>query len=168
MRARGFTLIEILIVMVIISIVGAVAILTISQNENSRLDSLSKEMANMIVLAETQAMLQPTIIGLSISTDSYQFYQYQETKNEKDNPWRPLTASPFQLHIIPKGVQVTLKIEGKIIPPSEPMESPDPTLIISTNGDMTPFVILFGHTGSEPRYRIVGDENGNVKREKIS
>jgi general secretion pathway protein H len=66
-KSAGFTLIEILIVMVIISIVGAASLLSISRNKNSQMENFARQLTNLITLAQQQAMLQPAVIGMTFS-----------------------------------------------------------------------------------------------------
>jgi general secretion pathway protein H len=162
-RSRyGFTLIELLIVMVIISVVGGVAMLTISHNQNTRFDNLAKQITNMLSLGEEQAMLQPVVLGMGFTETTFQFYEFDENKNsakDKSKAWRAVENPTLGLHQIPDGVQVTLKIRNKVIPTGNDQL---PQLIISTSGDIIPFTILIGKTGSEPSYQVVGEANGNL------
>jgi hypothetical protein len=42
-----------------------------------------------------------------------------------------------------------------------------PTLIISTSGDITPFVIWIGKQNATPLYKIIGDASGRIHYQKI-
>lgn len=79
-KQYGFTLLEILIVMVIMSIVAGFAVMTISYNRNSQVEQIAKQLKNIITLAEEEAILQSTTLGLAFTQHSFQFYQYQEKK----------------------------------------------------------------------------------------
>jgi general secretion pathway protein H len=163
-KAPGFTLIEILIVMVIISIVGAASLMSINHNKNKAMENFSSEIKNLVILAEQQAMLQPAVLGLRFTPRDMQFYQFQEPDKESPKPaWKALTNSTFGKHLLPKNTEVTLKIQDKTIT----TESNEPHLIISTSGDLTPFVILIGDKNSPPAYRVTGTEDGSVTSERI-
>jgi general secretion pathway protein H len=169
-KFRGFTLVEVLIVMLIISIVGTAAILTVSRNENSRLENFSKQLSNLISLAEEQAMLQPAVLGLVFTPNTLRFYQYQESLTQKaeDKPvWLTLSDSVFAPHKIPKDMKVTLKVQGKNIPANINDENIQPQLVISSSGDPTPFIIQIGKAGAKPIYQITGSENGSIKSARI-
>jgi general secretion pathway protein H len=166
-KLRGFTLIEILIVMLIISIVGSVAILTISHNQNSQYTAFAKQLTNYLTLAEQQAMMQPATLGVTFSEESFQFYQYQSDRTDKEDAWTPLTDSILSAHRIPKDTQVTLVIDGKTVSPTANTEKVKPSLIISSSGDLPSFVIYIGKIGTHPRYKIVGEPNGSIKSEPV-
>jgi general secretion pathway protein H len=147
---RGYTLIEILIVMLIISIVGVASLLSISSNKNTRLKNFAKELSNLISLAEQQAMLQPAVLGLVFSKNTLQFYRYREASGENKKPvWIAVEDnSALSKHVLPKNMNIVLKIADKVIPPSK---EPLPQLIITASGGLTPFIIYIGDTNAPPR-----------------
>ena len=42
-----------------------------------------------------------------------------------------------------------------------------PQIVISTNGDVTPFTIYVGRKGKKPLYAISGDADGNVTSREL-
>jgi general secretion pathway protein H len=170
-RFSGFTLIEILVVILIISIVTSVALLSISQNENRKLQALSNEILQTLTLAQEQAMLQPSVLGLSIKPDSYEFAAYHRSEDVKKNAWVPLQDKLLASHVIPEGIELSMQLANQEhanqghaseqqLNEQQPKHSPQ--IIISTNGDITPFAIYIGKKGQSPRYVIKGDADGNV------
>lgn len=151
-NTQGFTLIEILIVMVIISIVSGIALMTITSNQHKQLEQVAKKLSNLITLAEHQALLQPATLGLGMTQTSYQFFQFSE-----DNSWQSLNDKNFASHTMPAHVQLSLKIHDKTIPLNG-----KPTIIISESGDITPFVIFIAKTGEKPFYQVIGDASGKI------
>lgn len=154
--SRGFTLIEILVVLFIISIVTSVALLSISHNANKKIESFANELTQMITLAEEQAMLQPTVLGLSLNDQSFHFASL-ESKVGKKNTWVPLQDVILKKHIIPKDIQISLNTEN----------NHHPQIIISTNGDVTPFTIYVGKKGEKPSYVIIGTADGNIANKAL-
>lgn len=168
----GFTLIEVLVVLFIISIVTSVALLTISHNENRKLESFANELAQTLTLAEEQAMLQPSVLGLSLNENTFHFAAYQPDEKGKKLAWIPLEDKLLGSHVIPYGIQIDIKVDGKAATSSNHDEaetvSAIPQIIISTNGDITPFTIYVGKKGQKPRYAIRGEADGNVTRQLLS
>lgn len=156
---KGFTLIELLIVIVIISIVASFAALSININQNKRLETIANQLTNVISLAQQEAILRPATLGLVINKNTYQFYEHHPQTDPEKNPWVSMTDSLFELHHLPKDVQLSLKIQGK--------QSPDriPQLIISGD-DMTPFTIMVGKKDEPAIYKIIGEANGAIKYER--
>lgn len=154
----GFTLIEILVVMVIISIVTSVALFTVSRNENKQLESFANELVQIVGLAEEQAMLQPSVFGLSVNKHSFSFASYQP---KSENEWRPLEDKIFGKHSIPHNIHVELKMHDQA-------EGASPRIVFSTNGDITPFTIYVGKKGQQPRYAVRGDADGKVTSQLLT
>lgn len=162
---KGYTLIEILIVLFIISIVTTVALLSISRNENRQVETFANELTQKLVFAEEQAMLQPQVLGLSLSNQSFQFSSYQLTADGKKQVWTPLQDTVLGKHAIPGNIQVSLEMNGN---QTKQMEKDNPQIIISTNGDMTPFTLYVGKQGEKPLYAILSDGDGNVTSKLLS
>lgn len=156
---KGFTLIEVLIVIVIISIVSGVAMVTISSNKTKQLESLAKQLTRLITLAESEAMLQPCTLGLAFYSHHFQFFKYKP-EAEKDHLWQAITTGNLGLHKIPEHVQITVRVnnEGKAL-------DGKPHILISESGDITAFTIAIANIGDKPAYVVRGDASGNVQTE---
>lgn len=165
--SRGYTLIEILIVLFIISIVASVALLSISRNDNRQLESFANDLTQILSLAEEQAMLQPAVIGLALNEDSYQFASFDAVAKEKKTAWIPLQDTILGKHGIPRGIQIDVEVDGNRLSIENAVKN-IPQIIISTNGDITPFTIYVSKSGEKPRYMIRGDADGNVTNKLLS
>lgn len=153
----GFTLIEILIVMLIVSIISSVAIMTIGFNPQKKIENAANSLANTITLAAEEAMLRPATLGLALSENGYTFFIYEEPKTEDGNPWKPLASRAFHPHTFPKGAEVSLKVQDQTVPLNG-----KPQIIIAESGDFTPFTISIRKAGDKPLYQIHGNTNGEV------
>lgn len=163
---RGYTLIEILIVLFIISIVTSVALLSIGRNENKRVATFANELMQTLTLAEEQAILQPIVLGLSLQRQSLQFKTF-EAVNDKKKTWVALNDAILTKLRIPTDIQVDIEINGQHISSSE-SDNKTPQIIISTNGDVTPFTIYVGKKGEHPRYAVIGEADGNIINKALS
>jgi len=169
--AKGYTLLEILVVLVIISIVAGMAVLTIGHNDNKQLQAFTQELTQTLTLAEEQALLQPATLGLVVSSRSFRFYEYRPTKMGSDrvaNTWEALQSLELGKHAIPSNIEVRVQIANQTLPVSpESSENNSlkraPALLISSNGTITPFKILIGKKNEAPRYEIIGAADGSVK-----
>lgn len=155
--AKGFTLIEILIVIVIMSIVSGVALVTISSNKTKQLESFAKQLTRLIVLAESEAMLQPNTVGLAFNRHSFQFFNYN---SHKENPWQAITKGSLGLHNIPEHIRLSVRVnnEGKAL-------DGKPHIVISESGDITAFTITIANRNEKPAYVVRGDASGNIQTE---
>lgn len=166
--AAGFTLIEILVVLFIISIVTSVALLSISRNENSHVKAFASELTQMVTLAEEQAMLEPKVLGLTLGERSFHFAALQPAAGEKANVWQPIQDHLLGQHKIPNDIEIDVQVGTATHLASDDKAKSNPQIIISTNGDVTPFTIYVGKKGQKPSYVITGDVDGNVTNKALS
>jgi general secretion pathway protein H len=163
----GFTLIEILVVLFIISIVTTVTLLTIGRNENRDIENFAKELTQMVSLAEEQAMLEPNVLGISLAPHSVQFASLTKDKETQKSVWLPMEDHVLGGYEIPSNIQVSLQVGGMQVELSKSMKS-IPQIIISTNGDVTPFVMYVGKKGKKPQFAITADADGNVSNTALT
>lgn len=167
MKQAGYTLIEILIVLFIISIVTTVALLSIGYNENKQMESFANEVKEILTLAEEQALLTPNVLGLSFDEHVFQFARLSFSNDKKK--WLLLEDSILGKHAIPENIQIRIEVGNTFLKTNHDEEGPiNPQIVISTNGDITPFTIYVGKKGSKPRYAIIGDADGNVTNKFLS
>lgn len=159
----GYTLIEILIVLFIISIITGVGLLSLKRNDNKRLEAFTQQLTQLILLAQEQAILQPNVIGIVIEDSFFDFVQYQSQFDSPSKKWLPLNDSLLNKHEIPSDIQVTLSNAHK-----NEMETKTPQIIISTSGDLTPFVMYVGKKELKARYMILGEADGYVHYQDLS
>jgi general secretion pathway protein H len=155
----GFTLIEILMVIVIISILSGIALLRMTRNQQKQLGYFANSLSHSITLAEQEAMLQSVTLGLAFTATSFQFFHYQ---TKKKCHWQALTDKIYGLHYLPDNTQITLKIQNKIA-----LLEGHPQIIIAMSGEVTPFTLLMGKKGQKPTYQIIGDENSKISSQLI-
>jgi general secretion pathway protein H len=163
----GFTLIEILIVVLIISIVTSVGVLTISRNNNKEIELFAKELTQVIRMAEEQAMLQPVELGLMMKDQTYQFAGLQTTENTNTQHWSALDDNVLGQHAIPSHIEVRVDTQSPQNNDDDENKKKQPQLVISTNGDVTPFTIYVGKKGAKPRFAISGDADGNITSKEL-
>tara|TARA_R110000868_G_scaffold63868_7_gene192258 strand:+ start:180 stop:734 length:555 start_codon:yes stop_codon:yes gene_type:complete len=166
-RVAGYTLIELLIVIFIISIVTTVTMLTIGRNENRDIETFAKELTQMVSMAEEQAMLEPNVLGISLATSSIQFASLAKDKETKESVWLPMDDHVLGRYVVPANIQVSLQMGGNTVELDSSLQS-IPQIVISTNGDVTPFVVYVGKRGKKPLYAITGNADGTVSRTSLS
>src|SRR5262245_4100630 len=126
---RGYTLIELLIVIFIISIVTSVALLSVGHHQNRELAAVAKELMEAITLAEEQAMLQPAVIGIQFTARAYQFYRYQPAFDTQAAHWSLLKDNVLSGRSLPAGMRLTVQTDA-----IADDHSSIPQIVISTNG----------------------------------
>lgn len=153
LKKAGFTLIEVLVVLLIISIVSTVSLLGIRYNQNKAMESFTNELLELLTLAQEQAILQPVVLGVSLAPDAIQFLDY--VSDGKKMRWIERSDTLLGRHAIPSGMTLRMESEQK---------GPNgwPMIIFATNGDVTPFIFYIGNKNGEMRYTIQGKVNGDL------
>lgn len=160
MRQRGFTLLEIMIVVVIIGIVTAsVVSVAFGDRKSEKLQQEASRLKAVINLAQEEAVLESRIYALGIWQKGYGFYvpdsegwALLDRRTDKRLGERKLPEE-MELEIALEGIGVVLEIE----PPEKPQ------IFILSSGEMTAFEIdfRFTNTDGEPE-RLAYDPLGRL------
>ncbi len=151
-KNKGFTLIEILVVMVIIGITVGFALLAFGDfGESKRILFAAEQLKNTIQLAQQQAILENSIMGLRINNSGYQLVKYQEPKGWSSGTNRGI----FKMYTFPNSTVLTVKKTITSI-------SDKPALIIDSSGTLTPFTIQFSNQHQEKIALLQGWANGDL------
>lgn len=156
LRNRGFTLLEILIVLIIVSIIAGFALLAVGDfGQARRVKAAAITLEKTIALAQVQAILESNLLGVAIETTRYRFYRYQWDKTQGVMRWHVITRDRlFRPHSLPKNMQ--LKINQNTLPDT-------PQILLSPSGDLTPFIITVQTQQGAPRFRIQGLPNSVIR-----
>lgn len=182
-RQRGFSLLELILVLVIIGIVLSAITLSIT---NRRLDNLQLEaqrLQALISMATDQAVISNQEYGLSIDDSEYQFLIYDQGNDEAK--WVPVddqSMRQFQTRKFPEGVSVRIQVAGLYgnssddeldngtlspVQDEEDDESKEkpllPQILMLSSAEVTPFVIRLGYDDEDPAFFELRTEvNGNL------
>lgn len=167
-QSKGFTLIEILVVMLIISIVSTVALLSIRSNETREMETLAKNISQMVTFAEEQAMLQSRVLGVAVQSQQLQFASLENSKDNKKSIWHALNNHSLGTYKVPEHVQMTISSGNSKTEIDNNAQDLKPQIIISTNGDIIPFTIYVGMKGKKPQYAIIGDADGYISTKHVT
>ncbi len=162
-RQRGFTLLEIIVVVTIIAIISSIIMLRAGTIRfHRKVMVFAEQLQSFIQVCQQQAILQPAVIGIIIQPTSYQAYYFS---NEKQSQWKVLSErdSFWQSRLIPEDVFLQVSTSA---PMSTTLISPQ--IVIQSNGNFTPFTIDVGYSGEPARYRIVGSDAGELSLQELS
>jgi len=142
--SKGYTLIEILIVLFIISIVASIALLTVGRSDTKRMVLFAKELSEVLVAAQERAMLESSTISVSFGGQTVHVSRLPPEADDK----KAITAGDvFKTYAVPSDVYIESNVRD---------------IRISPTGDMTPFLIQVGRRGGKPEYTIRGERDGAV------
>ncbi len=162
-RIKGFTLIEIMIVMVLLGLISSVAVFTLGSGKQQReLENESQRLHALLRMASEEAILSNTEIGFLISEDGYEFLEFDEEKEQ----WSASTVPLFKARTFPEWVVVVFQREGQDIRilGKEDGENKRPDMMLLSSGEVTPFSItLQVEKNSSGEFKILSDGIEEIK-----
>jgi general secretion pathway protein H len=169
MRSRGFTLVEILVVVVIMAIVISLAVLSIGvTGRDSQLDEESRRIEGLLGLLHERALLEGRDFGLRIEPSAYEFVAYEATRDR----WLRMDQDhEFRHRELPKGVNFVLQLDSQTVvlkPVDQDMKSDqvpqNPQVAIAASGEGTPFRLTLERAATHARAAVQGDALGKTSR----
>jgi general secretion pathway protein H len=131
---RGFTLIEILVVLFIVSIMTGIAVVNLPQFTQTRdFDTEADRLKVVLEMLRDEALVQANEYGFKPETNGYQFFIYDDLQQN----WVILEERPFIERELQGKVRLSLTVEGDELNLGEEGEAP-PVLILSS-GEISPF-----------------------------
>ena len=169
MRSKGFTLVEILIVMLIITVVISLTVLSVtSTGRDGQLDEESRRIEGLVGLLHERALLEGRDFGLMIEPAAYGFVVYDTRRNL----WMKLDQeSEFRHRDLPKGISFQLQLDSQtvVIRPVDTNLSngapPNPQIAIAASGEGTPFRLILQRDATHAKAVVDGDALGKISRE---
>lgn len=173
---RGFTLIEILVVIVIIATVLTIAMLSFGILGNDRdLRTEANRFAALAEVVQDEASMQGREFGIELMTAGYRFVEYDALTGQ----WADVPGDDMlRLRGLPEDVEFELFLEDKHILLDDdpaPFEDPDkgalraatdiyaPHLLVFSSGDTTPFELHIWRRYDDQRVVLRGDALGAIE-----
>jgi general secretion pathway protein H len=167
MRSRGFTLVEILVVVVIMAIVISLAILSVhTAGRDTQLDEETRRIEGLVGLLHERALREGREFGMRIEPAAYEFVVYEPRRDR----WMPLDQEQeFRHRDLPKGVSFQLQLDSKVVV-IKPIDRsltgdaapPGPQLAIAASGEGTPFRLTLLRDGTNAKASVDGDALGKI------
>lgn len=182
-RVRGFTLLEVLVVVVIIAILTTIGVMSIGVlgGDTQRRDEV-EHFEDVVATAIQEASLEGRDFGVRIQRSSYEVYVYSPRRAR----WEAVRNDRlYAVHQLPPGVFLGLTLEGREVklddqPPSESevvdahtevststtsqtRADPKPQLIFYASGDVSPYHLEMHRDGDEGVWTIDEAADGTIK-----
>ena len=159
--ARGFTLLELLVVMVIIGIMLTFATIGFGgRSVDDRIQFEARRLDRTLRFALEEAEIKGLVIGFRYLPDRYEFLV------PGDKGWEPYTGGPFRPHPFAAPLTLQLRVEDRVVPPAQESEKgdekadPKPQIMLLPSGEVTAFRLVVGAGGSRTQYAVESDALG--------
>lgn len=167
MRSKGFTLVEILVVLVIIAVVISITVLSINvTGRDTQIDDETRRIGALVDLLHERALLEGRDFGLRIEPTAYEFVVY-DTRRDR---WLTFDQErEFRHRDLPKGMSFQLEMDSVVVvlKPIDNNLSADtppqrPQVAIAASGDETPFRLTVLRDTTQAAASVSGDSLGKT------
>lgn len=172
-RTRGFTLLEIMVVIVIIAVIVSLAVISLGDNAGRRLDEEARRVRTLVRLAADEAVLQGQEIGVAITADGYEFQVY----DDRTRQWARMPSDRvFRPRRMPDGVTLELFLDDQalVLPVADADADrddedsagpvlPQPQLLLLSSGEITPFELEIAMDDVDRKVLLRGSPNGTIE-----
>ncbi len=174
----GFTLIEVLVVIVIVSVLAGLTVLSIAPGSPQRTLKREAQRLELTVLAAAEkALLDGLEYGLRFTGKEYQIVKFDARAEQ----WIPQQAPEFQPHRLPDAVQLVLEIEEQLFTPETDTGADtearrqqggreadaEPHILLLSSGEVTAFDIYFSLDSGGETYHLASDGIQVARLEKL-
>jgi general secretion pathway protein H len=159
-RASGFSLIELLVVVVVIGVIALAATLSIGGSTQNRLQREAERFEALTTQACEQAELGGREIGVIVDTSGYAFRVLAGAQWQNFPDDSPLRARRWL-----DGMTVALAREGRPVD-LRAARVAAPQIVCFSSGELTPFALTVG-LGDATRIRVSGADDATLKHARV-
>ena len=161
--AKGFTLLELLVVILLIGIIANFAVLSIgSRTLSDRMETEAERIKQLIELAAEEAQVKGLNLGLIYEPEAYGFLVLGD-----GGIWSPYAESgPFRRRALGEPLEIDLRVENQLVPPHNPDDEDAvvlPQVLILSSGEVSPFELDLRADSLDSFYHLDVDGFGRAK-----
>ncbi len=150
--SRGFTLVEMLVVVVIMGVLASTVVIGFSgRDREQKLQTEAQRLALLIEMARTQAIQRNEEWGLAIGTASYRFFVFEARRGL----WTEQTTAPFLAREV-ADMTFDVHVDALTIPGAKAAKD-TPSIIIFSSGEQTPFEVEITPAWQAEPWQVTSD-----------
>lgn len=168
---RGFTLLELMVVVIIIGTIMAMISLRLgNQRGDDELMKQAERLEALMILASEEAQLQGRDVGIQFRRDGYQFFLYDGLRRvwlewQNDPLFRARTfRDEFELELLMDDQAAALPVNEE----EDDVDLPTPQIMILSSGEMTPFEIIIASENADFDVALRANPLGTLETEKLT
>lgn len=165
-RASGFTLLEVLVVIVIIGIIASMAVVSVNVlGGDNEMEEEARRLMAVLGQVREDAMLEGRDVGLRVDARSYDFARY-DARLER---WELVGDDPLlRERRLPDGLELELWLEGRSVRLTDRAEPTDraplqPQVVVMASGDLVPFELRLRRAGTSEVRALTGTADGKFE-----
>lgn len=171
-RSRGFTLLELLLVVFIIGLITTFAVISVTgRAQDDRLEQEARRLEALLRLAQETAVLQGSEIGFRSDGQTYEFLELDEEVG-----WRPMPDdTPLRMRELPQDMALEVWVDDFALPSSREEEEDDkgkndkekkeplPDVYFLSSEEVSPFELILTAPGTDLKMRIIATPEGEIR-----
>ena len=171
-RHGGFTLLELLVVLVVIGVMVSMAVLSFGVlGRDRQAEDESRRFWAVLKQAREESELQVEDLGIFMSNGAYEYLRFDSRKNE----WQPIEGDElFAQRELPEGLRFRLRLESRevVLKPSLPQRGDKdenqrnpPHVMVLSSGDVSPFELEIEREGQPALWRVTALADNDLRVE---
>lgn len=156
----GFTLIEILVVLFIVSIMAGIVVAHLPRmSRTGDLDTEARRLQALLGMAKQDALLEANEYGFKPEPTGYGFYVYDDAAQQ----WNALTQPPFQERKLEEGLVMDATVEDNPLKMGDDKDKSAPPILLLSSGETTPFQLTLSMPDAGKSRTLVADGYGDFE-----
>jgi general secretion pathway protein H len=170
---RGFTLLELLVVLVVVAIMISMATLSFGVlGRDRQAEEESRRFWTVLQQAREEAELQAEDLGIFVSADSYEYLRFEPRRDE----WLVIEDDElFAQRRLPEGLRFRLRVDARqiVMQPDLPNRGDKdenkkwpPQVMVLSSGEVMPFELEIERESAPSLWRVTGLADNDLRVEK--